>query len=166
MLEVRMYSSTSGCFHGRPKRLNGSWYTTTVKCLCALLSQRGMGGYESSRFTSTLCGPTALVWGPTRWEAARDRLEMLGTAMREPDCKHEWCRLKDSIKWSGPGENGYCIDPRSYIRSRAVARRVVGINTISLVCCFVLVSNQVFIPILTCFFFLLVVEPVHTELRR
>ena len=39
------------------------------------------------------------------------RLEMVGTAMREPDCEHEWCRLQDSIQWSGPGEEGYWIDP-------------------------------------------------------
>ena len=44
-------------------------------------------------------------------EKEHDRLEVTGTALKEPDCEHDWCRLKGSIKWSGPGERGYWIDP-------------------------------------------------------
>lgn len=39
------------------------------------------------------------------------RLEMIGTSLKEPDCPDDWCRAADSIKWSGPGKEGYWIAP-------------------------------------------------------
>lgn len=40
-----------------------------------------------------------------------NRLQMVGTSMIEPDCPNQWCRTQSSVKWSGPGEKGFWIDP-------------------------------------------------------
>jgi len=36
---------------------------------------------------------------------------MSGTSMKHPECEDDWCLIKDSLKWSGPGKPGYWIDP-------------------------------------------------------
>jgi hypothetical protein len=37
--------------------------------------------------------------------------EMIGTGITEPSCPNNWCQSQYSIKWSGPGEEGYYIAP-------------------------------------------------------
>jgi hypothetical protein len=52
------------------------------------------------------------VWNdPPQGEKKERPLEMVGTSMHEPGCPHEWCRTQDSIKWSGPGQEGFVIAP-------------------------------------------------------
>ena len=55
---------------------------------------------------------------PAGWEqdiAPEDKsatpLVMLGTSFKEPSCPNDWCRGEQSIKWSGPAEDGVWIDP-------------------------------------------------------
>ena len=54
-------------------------------------------------------------WGEDRDPAltsAGDDLEelvMVGTSMKEPACENQWCGLKDSVKWNGPGIEGGVI---------------------------------------------------------
>ena len=38
-------------------------------------------------------------------------LAMVETSMKNPGCPDEWCGVVDSIKWSGPGEEGFYITP-------------------------------------------------------
>ena len=38
-------------------------------------------------------------------------LKMTGTGFKEPSCPNGWCSSEDTIKWSGPGEDGVWIDP-------------------------------------------------------
>mmetsp|Transcript_29623 Transcript_29623/g.60485 ORF Transcript_29623/g.60485 Transcript_29623/m.60485 type:complete len:397 (-) Transcript_29623:155-1345(-) len=38
-----------------------------------------------------------------------DRLEMVGTGLKEPDCEHGWCGMRNAVKWFGPGEDGMVI---------------------------------------------------------
>ena len=40
-------------------------------------------------------------------DARRDKLVMKGTSSYEPNCKDNWCALEDSVKLSGPAEEGY-----------------------------------------------------------
>jgi hypothetical protein len=44
-------------------------------------------------------------------ERKQTRLEMVGTSMRHPDCPDNWCYTQNTVKWSGPGEEGYWISP-------------------------------------------------------
>jgi hypothetical protein len=36
---------------------------------------------------------------------------MAGMSFRELDCEHDWCRVGEAIQWSGPGVEGYWINP-------------------------------------------------------
>jgi len=54
---------------------------------------------------------------PPQWsevfvgERKHNELEMVETSMRNPGCPDEWCGVVDSVKWSGPGEEGFLITP-------------------------------------------------------
>jgi hypothetical protein len=44
-------------------------------------------------------------------EHKHQRLEILRGSIVEPNCPHDWCRIKNSVKWSGPAEKGVLINP-------------------------------------------------------
>jgi len=51
------------------------------------------------------------VWRDEAPEEANGILEMVGSGMRHPQCPNQWCPTQHSVKWSGPGEEGFWIDP-------------------------------------------------------
>lgn len=36
-------------------------------------------------------------------------LVMKGAALTEPSCEHSWCGANDTVKYFGPGEEGYIL---------------------------------------------------------
>lgn len=52
---------------------------------------------------------------PLHWDAEPTTestyppLVMKGAALTEPSCEHGWCGVNDTVKWSGPGEEGYVL---------------------------------------------------------
>mmetsp|Transcript_1916 Transcript_1916/g.3780 ORF Transcript_1916/g.3780 Transcript_1916/m.3780 type:complete len:121 (+) Transcript_1916:137-499(+) len=100
-----LFYESSKCFHGRPKVFNGSWYTSVF-----------VHYYPKFGWAETHHELEAHYVIPPEWNAPApaekkyEPLEMIGTSMREPNCPHQWCRTQESIKWSGPGEEGYWID--------------------------------------------------------
>ena len=132
--DILFYESTK-CFHGRPRRLNGSWYSSLfVHCKCSLnvASLTGTNGlllnshrnivffspdYPSKDWYDLNHELEAHYAVPPQW--AEDpplpkkqmRLEMVGTSMRHPDCDDGWCYTKDAVKWGGPGIENYWITP-------------------------------------------------------
>jgi hypothetical protein len=105
-----LFYESSKCFHGRPKKLNGSWYSS--------LFVHYMPTYGWSEIDHDTEGLYAI---PPHWrekvallppvEEVPERLELVGTSMKEPDCLNNWCATVDPVKWSGPGEAGKWIDP-------------------------------------------------------
>ena len=102
-----LFYESSKCFHGRPRRLNGSWYSSIF-----VHYYPKHGWYEQNHELE------AHYSVPPHWDSPPPPksedvpyLQMVGTSMREPHCVDDWCRTKDSVKWSGPGEDGYWIDP-------------------------------------------------------
>jgi hypothetical protein len=101
-----LFYESSKCFHGRPKKLNGSFYSSLF-----VHYYPAHGWYEQNHELE------AHYAVPPHWkedpqgERKAERLEMSGTSLTEPGCPHDWCRAKDSIKWSGPGEDGFWIAP-------------------------------------------------------
>jgi hypothetical protein len=101
-----LFYESSKCFHGRPKKFNGSWYSSLF-----VHYYPTHGWYDQNHELEAHYGV------PPRWANAAPGLntepvlEMVGTSMKEPNCPDNWCRGQDSVKWSGPGEDGYWIDP-------------------------------------------------------
>ena len=101
-----LFYESSKCYHGRPRRLNGSWYSSIF-----VHYYPSEGWYEQNHELE------AHYAVPPHW--SRDpvgprqyqRLEMVGTSLRQPDCPDDWCATQNSVKWSGPGKMGYYITP-------------------------------------------------------
>lgn len=103
--DVLFYES-SKCNHGRPYRFKGSWYTSVF------VHYYPRHGWKE--VDHDLEGHYAI---PEHWdevpqdEPRHQRMVCEGMSFREPDCPHDWCGTQHSIKWSGPGEDGYLIHP-------------------------------------------------------
>jgi hypothetical protein len=104
-----LFYESSKCFHGRPKKLNGTWYSSLF-----------VHYYPTHGWMEIDREVEAVYAVPPHWsqraeplpdEVVPPRLEMVGTSMREPDCPNAWCATMDSVKWSGPGEDGKWISP-------------------------------------------------------
>jgi hypothetical protein len=110
-----LFYESSKCFHGRPKKFIGSWYSSIF-----VHYYPTNGWYEQNHELE------AHYAVPPHWSQESQqqqqqqqdeslqtppRMEMVDTSMREPDCPNNWCATMDSVKWSGPGEEGKWIAP-------------------------------------------------------
>jgi len=103
--DMLFYESTK-LFHGRPRRLNGSWY-----CSVFVHYYPTHGWFDvNHELEAHYAVPPTWNEEPSG-ERKHTRLEMIGTSMTEPDCPDDWCRAQDTVKWSGSGEEGYVINP-------------------------------------------------------
>lgn len=99
-----LFYESSKCFHGRPTKFHGSWYTSVFVHYHPV-------DYAQQRLESHYAVPKLWSDPPPEIREHR-RLEMIETTLKEPDCEHSWCNIQDAIEWSGPGEEGVWIDPR------------------------------------------------------
>lgn len=103
-----LFYESSKCFHGRPRPLNGSWYTSVF-----------VHYYPKEDWFHIDHDLAAHYAIPPNWrdETTVDRspttnpLEMVQTSFIEPGCPNQWCRTEDTIKWSGPAEHGWLTLP-------------------------------------------------------
>jgi hypothetical protein len=101
-----LFYESSKCFHGRPRRLNGTWYTSLF------VHFYPRDGWDNVNHELEVHYRIPPKWAsdPPK-ERKHDRLVMVTTTLKEPDCPDDWCRTKDTVKWSGPGEKGFVITP-------------------------------------------------------
>jgi hypothetical protein len=102
-----LFYESSKCFHGRPRPFNGSWYTSVF-----------VHYYPAEGWIDQPHDLNTHYAIPSEWSQyppatkKLDALEMVGTTMREPNCPNHWCNtVKDTVKWSGPAEDGVLILP-------------------------------------------------------
>jgi hypothetical protein len=107
--DILLYES-SKCVHGRPSKFNGSWYSSVFVHFApasidwALTDQSLEGHYGV----------------PPDWdkeattEPIYPELVMKGAALTEPSCKHSWCGTNDTVKFFGPGEEGYVLTANNH----------------------------------------------------
>lgn len=94
--DMLLYES-SKCFHGRPKRYNGKWYSSLFTHYSPLTWDADQVSME-----------TTYRIPPTWWEEPNevveglDELVVTGTSLKEPGCEHEWCSMKNTIKSKSP----------------------------------------------------------------
>jgi hypothetical protein len=107
-----LFYESSKCFHGRPKPFNGSWYTSVFVHYYPEegwidLPHEDEAHYAVPPIWNELPEPTSDHQG----DSSIPKLEMVETAMREPDCPNKWCRTTNSISWGGPAIEGTLITP-------------------------------------------------------
>jgi hypothetical protein len=88
---------SSKCVHGRPKRFNGSYYSSIFLHYYPI----DWGG-DQRRMDAHYRIPA--IWHKTIPSPDTEELQVVDTSVREPECEHAWCALKNSVKWSGPAE--------------------------------------------------------------
>lgn len=100
-----LFYESSKCFHGRPRPFNGSWYSSVF------VHYYPTHGYQENfddLAKVTRIPPHWVDEPTTQYEIP---IQMHGTTMEEPLCPNYWCNTKFSKKWSGPGEDGYVLNP-------------------------------------------------------
>jgi hypothetical protein len=89
-----LFYESSKCFHGRPKKFSGSWYSSIF------VHYTPTDGWKDIDHKMEAHYAVPPVWNtPPTLEPPLDELQMVGTSMKEPDCPDEWCALPDTVKW-------------------------------------------------------------------
>ena len=90
-----LFYESSKCFHGRPSRFNGSWYSSIF-----------VHYYPTDGWDKIDHKLEAHYAVPPSWNNAAPasdpplpRLRMVGTSMKEPSCPNEWCASSNTVKW-------------------------------------------------------------------
>eukprot|EP00521_Asterionellopsis_glacialis_P011113 CAMPEP_0195310056 /NCGR_PEP_ID=MMETSP0707-20130614/39054_1 /TAXON_ID=33640 /ORGANISM="Asterionellopsis glacialis, Strain CCMP134" /LENGTH=343 /DNA_ID=CAMNT_0040374365 /DNA_START=44 /DNA_END=1075 /DNA_ORIENTATION=- len=102
--DMLLYESGK-CFHGRPTKFNGSWYTS-------VFTHYYPDSEEWKSVNHELEGHYGIPphWNSKpAWDPKYPKLKIIGTSMHEPECEGNWCLLEDSVKWEGPGEYGQVL---------------------------------------------------------
>lgn len=102
-----LFYESSKCWHGRPKRFKGSWYTS-------VFIHYYPKGWDKDDHIKDVHYSIPPQWSSDPTPCDEPRAEMVGTSMKEPDCEHVWCGLKDSIKWSGGGVEGEVLTTNNH----------------------------------------------------
>lgn len=96
--DMILYES-SKCFHGRPKRYNGKWYSS-------IFTHYYPEDWDAEKVDIETHYRVPPGWHLTPDEDADglDKLVVTETSFKEPGCEHEWCALKNSKIWKRPTE--------------------------------------------------------------
>lgn len=109
-----LFYESSKCFHGRPTKFNGSWYTSVFTHYQPAdpewkKSDRSLSAHYAIP-SIWIRSPKSMQAGFKQYEMmegeVQSRLQMVGTSMKEPECEHNWCGLSNSIKYFGPATFG------------------------------------------------------------
>jgi hypothetical protein len=99
-----LFYESSKCRHGRPKKFNGTFYSS----LFLHYYPKYDWNTENRLLDIHYRIPSSDIWLKSAERTANDttstnEMALISLCMKEPLCEHEWCRLKDSLKWYGPG---------------------------------------------------------------
>ncbi|KAK1745532.1 hypothetical protein QTG54_003456 [Skeletonema marinoi] len=92
--DMLLYES-SKCFHGRPKRYNGKWYSSLFTHYYPV----DWDGDELSWDAHYRIPPS---WDDEPDDEGLDKLIITKTSFKEPGCEHEWCSMKNTTKSKSP----------------------------------------------------------------
>ena len=99
-----LFYESSKCLHGRPRTFKGSWYSS-------LFVHYYPVGWDKEKQKMETHYAVPPHWNDdATWETDHNKLEMVGTSMKEPDCNDDvWCAMDYSVKWRGPAIEGKII---------------------------------------------------------
>ena len=106
-----LFYESSKCFHGRPRRFHGSWYSSIFVHYYPSDGWQDHNHELDAHYAVPPHWSRDPVPGEEEHHHHHPKLEMVETSMKNPTCPDDWCGVVNSIKWSGPGEEGYYITP-------------------------------------------------------
>lgn len=101
--DMLLYES-SKCYHGRPKKFNGRWYSSVF-----------IHYYPYDWDPEEITMDTHYRIPPTWYEEpvsnlhSDDHLVVVETSVKEPNCEHGWCGMKETVQWDTTGIEGSII---------------------------------------------------------
>ena len=111
--DMILYES-SKCFHGRPKRYNGKWYSS-------IFTHYYPADWNPERNLDETHYRIPPGWHlmPNEEMEDMDELIVTETSFKEPGCEHEWCALGNAKKWERPPDLkfGQILSPDGVIRT-------------------------------------------------
>lgn len=95
--DMLLYES-SKCTHGRPRKFNGSWYTS-------LFTHYYPKDWDENKVKLETHYRVPPSWHevPHLPNPNLEKLVAVQTSLIEPECEHQWCALKNSISWHNAG---------------------------------------------------------------
>jgi hypothetical protein len=100
-----LFYESSKCFHGRPAKFIGSWYSSVF--VHYYPKDPEWMEIEHDMEAHFAIPPD---WAnEPGWENALPEVEVIGTSLREPECTDNWCQLEDAVRWQGPAEFDYVM---------------------------------------------------------
>jgi len=118
--DVLLYES-SKCWHGRPRRFVGEWYTSLFI------------HFYPSDWGRTYDDLEVHYRIPPGWnhvlpkKEGLEALVMAETSAYEPDCVDTWCALNDTIKWDVRGEFGKHLSGDGVVRDLEFERKKIRV---------------------------------------
>jgi len=100
-----LFYESSKCFHGRPSKFIGSWYSS----IFVNYYPADPAWMEEDHHLEGHYGVPLNWHEEPDWEQQSPTAEVIGTSLREPECEDNWCELQNSVKWKGPAEFDYII---------------------------------------------------------
>lgn len=94
-----LFYESSKCFHGRPAKMNGEYYSSLFT------------HYYPKEWNATEVELDVHYRIPRHWaevvarpegEEYIEKLDLVETSVKEPECPDAWCGLKNTKKWYGP----------------------------------------------------------------
>lgn len=106
-----LFYESSKLLHGRPKPLNGSWYSSVF--VHYYPKNIGWEDRDLELEGHYIVPP---IWSSNENVIAPEtgispKLKLIETSFIEPECVNLWCASQKSIRWGGPGEVGVWIAP-------------------------------------------------------
>jgi hypothetical protein len=100
-----LFYESSKCFHGRPHKFVGSWYTSVFVHYYPDTDE-----WKNSDRNKECQIAVPLHWAESpKHEPTQPHMDVRGTLFREPSCPDDWCNLKDAVHWQGPAEADYVL---------------------------------------------------------
>lgn len=112
-----LFYESSKCLHGRPQRFRGIWYSSLFVHYYPAMDW-DIGSKELEVHYGV---PARWDHDPPEEEMGVEPLQMVGTSMKEPTCKNNWCALENSVKWYGPSKHGEVLTTGGVIFSLPIA---------------------------------------------
>jgi len=100
-----LFYESSKCFHGRPSKFNGSWYSS----IFVHYYPADDSWMQTDRLMEAHYGVPLNWHDKPDWEQQSPKAQVFGTSLREPECENNWCELKNAVKWRGPAEYDYVL---------------------------------------------------------
>ncbi len=101
-----LFYESSKCFHGRPHKFKGSWYSSIF---VHYYPKHDWDGNLKKLEAHYAVPPDWTNYDAPPYDDDIEMLTMVGTSMKEMECEEVWCGLKDSVKWYGPAIEGKII---------------------------------------------------------